>query len=199
MGTLAASRGYTFTNQPRSTVEHLVVVTHPQPITLEARPIAHETLPDGAIALGYYHEDHLVARGVVTAEAAEAINNLLLQPVSLALAAAEDDEGNIDARVCLVLPVDPDMLENDEDELPDEPWKGSLPSIPPGIETAAASEDKSQARLALLPIGNVVRGHKDRHHPDDVAADTREMLDNLVGGRARDSVQKAIDDLLGSL
>jgi hypothetical protein len=180
-------------------LEHLVVVTHPQPIGLEARPIPQETVPDGAIALGYYHDGHLVARGVVTPEAAEAINNLLLRPVSLALAAAEDDEGNIDARVCLVLPVDPDMLESDEDEQPDEPWKGSLPALPAGIETPAGNEDRGQARLALLPIGNVVRGRKDRHHPDDVAADTREMLENLVGGRARDSVQKAIDDLLGSL
>ena len=66
-------------------MDHLVVVTHPQPIVLEARPLRHDGVPDGAIALGYYHEGHLVARGVVAPEAVEAINGLLARPVSLAL------------------------------------------------------------------------------------------------------------------
>jgi hypothetical protein len=183
-------------------VDHLVVVTHPQPITLEARPLGHDELPEGAVALGYYHEGHLVARGVVAPEAVEAITGLLARPVSLALAAAEDDDGNIDARVCLVLPIDADLLADDDDEdddQPNEPWKDSLPSMPASIEAAAVGDAPDQPRLALLPIGNVLRGRRDRRHPDSILADAREMLENLVGGRARDSVQKAIDDLLGSL
>lgn len=184
-------------------MDHLVVVTHPQPIVLEARPLRHDGVPDGAIALGYYHEGHLVARGVVAPEAVEAINGLLARPVSLALAASEDDQGNIDARVCLVLPIDPDLLEEEEEaegeDQPGEPWKASLPDLPAGIESASVNSEGEQLKLALLPIGNVVRGRRDRHHPDSIAADAREMLDNLVGGRARDSVQKAIDDLLNSL
>lgn len=177
------------------------MVTHPDPIELEARPLRHGNTPEGAVALGYYHAGSLVARGVVADSAVEAINGLLAQPVSVALAAAEDEAGNIDARVCLVLPIDPDMLPAEgEEEGPAEPWRDSIPELPPGIEAAQTdSNDPSKPKLALLPIGNVVRGRRDRRYPDDVAADVREMLDNLVGGKARDAIRKAIDDLLNSL
>jgi hypothetical protein len=181
-------------------VDHLVVVTHPRPIVLEARQLQHDGVPEGAIALGYYHDGHLIARGVVTSEAVEAIQSLLATPISLALAAAEDDQGNIDARVCLVLPLDTDLLEEEAQSQPAEPWRSSIPALPPGIEAGSVpNPDDSQPKLALLPIGHVVRGHRDRRHVDSVAADAREMLDNLVGGRAQDSVQKAIDDLLKNL
>lgn len=182
-------------------MDHLVVVTHSKPIDLEARPIRLGSSPEGAIALGYYHDGYLVARGVVSPEAVEAIHGLLARPVSVALAAAEDPEGNIDARVCLVLPIDPDQLplEEEDDEEPQEPWKASLPTLPPGIEFASESDDPKRPKLALLPIGNVVRGRKDRQHPSNVAADAREMLENLVGGRGQDAVRKAIEDLLESI
>ena len=180
-------------------MESLVVVTHPQPLRLEARALAHESTPEGSVALAYFHNERLVARGIVANDAVEAITSLLKAPVALALAASEDDEHNIEARVCLVLPVDPDELQQlvDEDEgEPDEPWKASVP--PPPFESEQANDSDEQARLALLPIGNVVRGARDRHH-DDVAGDAREMLDNLVAGRAKGAVDKAIDDLLDSL
>ncbi|HSL72051.1 MAG TPA: hypothetical protein VK864_17515 [Longimicrobiales bacterium] len=180
-------------------MDHLIVVTHPDPIKLDVRPIQHADLPEGSVALGYYHSDRLVARGVVSPDAVEAIRELLTDPVSLALAATEDDDGNIDARVCLVLPIDPDALSDDEDEEPEEPWKASLPSLPRGIESAGDPENPDRPRLALLPIGNVVRGHRERNHPDNATADLREMLENLIAGRAQDAVQKAIDDLLNSL
>lgn len=178
-------------------MESLVVVTHPQPLRLEARALDHEATPEGSIALAYFHNERLVARGIVAVDAVDAITNLLKAPVALALAATEDDDRNIEARVCLVLPVDPTELQRfvDDDE-PEEPWKASVP--PPPFETEDASDEDEQARLALLPIGNVVRGVRDRHH-DDVAGDVREMLDNLVAGRAKGAVDKAIDDLLDSL
>ena len=183
-------------------MEHSVVVTHPNPVALEARPLRHDTVPEGAVALGYYHDGRLVARGIVSPDAVEAIHGLLAKPVSIALAAAEDDHGNIDARVCVVLPIDPEILHSEQDEEPQEPWKASLPVLPEGIEAVAdrepATED-GQPKLALLPIGNVVRGKDDRRHPDSIVADAREMLDNLVSGQARDAVQKAIDDLLRGL
>ena len=42
-------------------------------------------------------------------------------------------------------------------------------------------------------------GFVHHHHPDEVAADVKEMLENLLTGRAHDAVSKAIDDLLNSL
>lgn len=175
-------------------MDQLVVVTHPEPILLEARAIEHDTLPDGVVALGYYLDDHLIARGAVAPEAVDAIRLLLRTPVSIALAATEDEAGNIDGRVCLVLPMEPG---DDEDEEPDEPWKASVPTPP--MELDGAGADDEEPRLALLPIGNVVRSVRDRRHLDEVEVDVWEMLDNLLHGRAQDAAAKAIDDLLRSL
>ena len=187
-------------------MDELVVVTHPEPIVLEARPIEHDGVPEGEVALAYYHDGQLLARGVVSNEAVKAINGILVNPVSVALAATEDPDGNIDARFCLVLPVDPDKWPTDEEDGPDEPWRSSLPTAPSfdtDFDHSAHPEDDEdddeRPRVALLPIGNVVRHARDRHHPDNIARDLREMLVNLMDGRASDAVAKAIDDLLRSL
>ena len=183
-------------------MEQLFVVTHPEPIRLEARPIDQEDTPEGSVALGYYHAGSVLARGIVATDALEAIHSLLESPVSLALAATEDEEGNINARVCLVLPMDADDVRaGEERDEPDEPWKQSVPAPPAEVESGYGSpeeEGEGRPRLALLPIGNVVRGARNRNH-EDVVSDAREMLDNLLSGRAQDAVSKAIDDLLDSL
>jgi hypothetical protein len=190
-------------------MEELIVVTHPSPVRLEARPLETEGAePDGNIALAYYHDGHLLARGYVASEALSAIRGILSNPVSVALAATEDGSGNIDARFCLVLPVDPDKLSvEDDDEEPSEPWRSSIPAVPAfGSEYEGAGpanvedgDSGERPRVALLPIGNVVRNANERHHPDDVARDLHDMLVNLMEGRARDAVSKAIDDLLNSI
>ncbi|MGH7505010.1 MAG: hypothetical protein ACRELX_05150 [Longimicrobiales bacterium] len=184
-------------------MDQLFVVTHPEPIKLQARPLDQDDTPRGSVALGYYYQGAILARGLVSAEAVEAINGLLRNPVSLALAATEDADGNIEARVCVVLPVDPDELQqNDEREEADEPWKQSVPAPPPEVEGGGAggelADEQGRPRLALLPIGNVVRGAENRNHAD-VVSDAREMLDNLLAGRAKDAISKAIDDLLDSI
>ena len=58
------------------------------PPNLEARRIDTVDAPEGSIALGYYHDGKVVARGVVAEEAMDAIEGLLRNPVSLALAAS---------------------------------------------------------------------------------------------------------------
>jgi hypothetical protein len=176
-------------------LEQLVVVTHPHPVVLEARPMDGVDTPADSIALGYYHEGNVLARGVVASEAVEAIHGLLRDPVSVALAATEDEEGNIEARVCLVLPVEADdEQDSGGEDSADEPWKASIPAPPAEL----AGEYEERPRMALLPIGNAVRGAGNRNHPD-VAADAREMLLNLLAGRGQDAVARAIDDLLNSL
>ncbi len=187
-------------------MDHLVVVPHPNPITLEARSIDHNAVPEGAVGLGYYYDDRLIARSVVAVNALDTIRSLLSSPVSVALAAREDGDGNIDGRFCLVLPVEPGAgSEHDQGEEDHaEPWKSSVPAPPPEIEagyagTSADGEQEDEPQFALLPIGNVVRAADDRHHPEDVAHDAKEMLENLLSGGGRDAVQKAIDDLLKSI
>jgi hypothetical protein len=184
-------------------MDHLVVVPHPNPIALEARSLRHNAVPDGAVGLGYYYDGRLIARSVVAAGALDTIHSLLESPVSVALAAREDDSGNIDGRICLVLPVDPDAAEDGDGGMDDEPWKESIPAPPPEIDSGydggGGDGDEDSPQFALLPIGNVIRAAEDRHFPDDVAHDAKEMLDNLLAGGGRDAVQKAIDDLLKSL
>jgi hypothetical protein len=177
-------------------VEQLVVVTHPDPVVLEVRRLDNVEAPDNGVALGYYHDGHVLARGVVANEAVDAIEGLLSEPVSVALAATADDAGNIDARVCLVLPVDGE--EEGEDTSDAEPWRASVPKPPAGIGGGGEEEEEERPKLALLPIGHAVRGARYRNH-EDVASDAREMLRNLLAGRTQDAVSKAIDDLLGSL
>ena len=173
-------------------MEQLVVVTHPDPVVLEARPIDDVDAPDGSIALGYYYDGHVLARGVVANDAVDAIHGLLRTPVSVALAATEDEAGNIEARVCLVLPVEQE--EGQSEDEPEEPWRVSVPKPPMEI----GSDYEEKPKLALLPIGNAVRGAHHRNHPD-VAGDAREMLSNLLAGRTQDAIARAIDDLLESI
>jgi hypothetical protein len=183
-------------------LEDVVVVAYPDPIPLEAKPIRHSAAPDGSVALAYFFFGRMIARGVVPPEAVAPIQALLRTPVSLALAAEADDRGNIDGRICLVLPVDPTELLRLRQDEPEEPWRASVgdaPTFDSDPDAWKNSPREEPPRLALFPIGYAVRGVRDRRHPDDVAADAREMLENLLAGKGRDSVSKAIDDLLSSL
>lgn len=182
-------------------MSQLVVVAYPEPLAIDARPIEHEATPEDGLALAYYYQGNVIARGVVPTGAVDAIRQLLSTPVSVALAASEDDDGNIEARVCLVLPVDAARLQGEaEEDEDDEPWKASVPAPPPEISGDPAFDPVlDRPHITLLPIGNVVRPARDRNHPEDVPADVREMLENLLAGRGRDAVTKAIDDLLDSI
>jgi hypothetical protein len=187
-------------------MEPLIVVNYPEPLSLTARPIEHEAVPEGEIGIGYYHNDALIARSVVTPDSIEAIHSLLSAPVAVALAATEDQHGNIDGRLCLVLPIDDERLGHEAAAREDnEPWKASVPPPPMELEGESGFGEFDEAldpalpRVVLLPIGNVVRSARDRHHPNNPAFDAREMLDNLLAGAAQDAVAKAIDDLLSSI
>jgi hypothetical protein len=177
-------------------MDPFVVVTHPVPIRLEARPVEAPELGPGQVALGFFHSSQLIARGAVPPSAVAPLSELLRNPVTVALAASQDDAGNIDGRICVVLPM-PDAPEGaGEHEGPEEPWKASVPDVPPGIEKSA--EEGTPVKLALLPLGNVVRSASNRNHTE-IADDAREMLDNLLSGRGQDAVRRAIDDLLNNL
>lgn len=182
-------------------MDQVVIVTYPIPITLEAQPIEHEATPEGAVAMAYYYRRNMIARGVLAPEAVPVVRRILAAPVTLALAAAEDEQGNIDARVCLVIPVESELLRMEDPDPDDEPWRASVPPPPFEIESSwpGRRDPSDPPQMALLPLGNVIRAARHRNHPKDVAGDAREMLDNLVEGRAQDAVARAIDDLLESL
>lgn len=187
-------------------MDELIVVTYPQPLSIEARRMDHHAVPEDGIGLAYYFRGHVIARGVVSREGLEAIDRLLRTPVPVALAASEDEDGNIDARVCLVLPMkgQPDEAGEGDDEawkssVPSASWEDSVPAPPWEQEDGSPYGDGGErSHVALLPIGNVARSSRDRHHPD-VAGDAKEMLENLLSGQGKDADRKAIDDLLKSL
>ena len=176
-------------------MDNFVVIRHREPVNLEARRIEHEAAPADQVALAFFVADRLVARGAVPESAVEPLSELLSEPVTLALAVTADDSGNIDGRVCVVLPVPTDAEQ--EGEGPDEPWKASLPPLPSGIESGPEGDD-SVPRLLLLPLGHVVRAAANRKHPE-LADDARDMLQNLLSGGGQDAVSRAIDDLLRNL
>lgn len=187
----------------------VVVVTYPHPLNLEVERLDPATAPEHTTALAYYFRGGLIARGVVSDDAVESIQSLVNDPVHLALAAQEDERGNIDGRLCLVLPVElgKELMKEEEPE-PEEPWKASVPTPPVEVDSYASKKrdeesdeaaGEAQPQIALLPIGNIVRSSEARNHPDDVSADAREMLANLLAGGGEDSVKRAIDDLLDSI
>jgi hypothetical protein len=188
-------------------LQPVVVVTYPHPLNLEVERLDPATAPEHTTALAYYFRGGLIARGVVSDDAVESIQSLVNDPVHLALAAQEDERGNIDGRLCLVLPMELGKeLMKDDDAEPEEPWKASVPAPPTEVDSYAGKkrdDDEEpagdQSQIALLPIGNIVRSSEARNHPDDVSADAREMLANLLTGGGQDSVRKAIDDLLDSI
>ena len=188
-------------------MQPVVVVTYPHPLNLEVERLDPATVPEHTTALAYYFRGGLIARGIVSDDAVESIQTLVNDPVHLALAAQEDDRGNIDGRLCLVLPLElgKELMKEDDTE-PEEPWKSSVPAPPTEVDSYASKKrdddepaSDGQPQIALLPIGNIVRSSEARNHPDDVSADAREMLANLLTGGGQDSVRKAIDDLLDSI
>jgi hypothetical protein len=175
-------------------MDPFIVVTHPEPVHLEVRPVEATGLPADHIALGFFYLEGLLARGVVPPPAVQPLTELLANPVTIALAVTQDDSGNIDGRLCVVLRM-PDGAAPPDTEEPEEPWKSSVPDLPPGVE---ADEPGKPAHLALLPLGNVVRSAANRREAE-LVDEARDMLQNLLAGRARDAVSRAIDDLLDSL
>ena len=184
----------------------VVVVTYPHALELEIERLDHMSVPENSTGLAYYFRGGLIARGVVSDNAVDPIETLVSDPVHLALAAQEDERGNIDGRLCLVVPVEVGkQLMKEEEGEPEEPWKASVPAPPSEIDSYASKKkddpeaDNGHPEIPLLPIGNIVRSNEARNHPEDVAADAREMLANLLAGQGQDSVRKAIDDLLDSI
>lgn len=187
-------------------MQRLVIVTHPEPLPVEAQITDPESDHEDHVIMAYFVNGKLIARGTVLQEAAEAIQMLLRQPMPVALAATEDEDGNIGGQVCLLLPSDLAGTLNYEMEEPEEPWKSSIPAPPPEVDSSYVQgeevpepEDESRERIALLPLGNVLRPAKYRNHPDNIAGDAKEMLEVLLAGKARNAVQQAIDDLLDSI
>lgn len=166
-----------------------VLVGTASPVTLRVEPVDHHLTPGGAICIGTFHRDRLISRCAVPEETSEEFLEMELfdEPVALALnvrAGGPGLEGNLLALVPLT--------ETEEDE-PDEPWKQSVPGA--GYENAADSEGGGGDHLVGIFLGQVVRFHEDRRHPDSLLREAADMLGGVVRGKIGNVVDRVIRDL----
>ncbi|MBX3147310.1 MAG: hypothetical protein KF785_11120 [Gemmatimonadales bacterium] len=179
----------------------LVLATTDRPIPIVVRRIEDDRVPDGMIGLGTFLNDRLVARCAVPPEAADFIEErgLLAGPVPLVLAAKEEAPG-LQCRLFAVVPV-PET----ESSEPAEPWAASVPRF----EDAVAESEPDPANGAfeglegvsggqgMVFLGQIVRFARDRQHPDNLGLEAADVLRTVVEGKAKEVVDRVLDDLLG--
>lgn len=158
------------------------MLTIPLPITVRA--IADERTPEGCTALGTYFEDRLLARLAISPEAAERLPlpTLFAEPVALVAELAVQEDGGVMGWLSAL--VRPELLR----ALTDEPWSASVPSY-----------DVAADQPAVFPLGMIRRFSASRKHPDDLAAEAKDLLAAILRGEGRDATNRAIDDLLAGL
>lgn len=184
--------------------EHTGQPEQPEPpgtalvITQEAVPISvsridDERTPEGMVCLGTNLADRIVARCVVSPEAAGFLDeaDLFQEPVRLALAAQEAPPG-LQCRLFALVNIPREVLEDDEPEA--EPWAASVPSWE---AEQAAQEDQAAHELAAVLLGHIVRFSRDRRHPESLALEARDVLTTIVQRGVTEVVDKVLEDLLG--
>lgn len=150
-----------------------------------------EALPEGAICLGLFLEQHLISRFAASPEEEELIEELGLfaEPRRLLLYGMVHAPG-VQARLMALIP---------ESLIPEttEPWE----SASQAYEQAAEEEEEEPdpaikdlfAGVRQLPVGDLVRYEALRKYPDDLATELADMLASAVRTGAQDIVDHALD------
>jgi hypothetical protein len=167
-----------------------------QPVTLKVALLEDERVPEGMVCMGTYRNGRLVARCAMPPEAWDQLQEYKLfdDAVPVVLVAREAPPG-LQCQLFAMVTLPPDFpLEEDERE----PWAESVPSS--SYEASIADtdeEDEDDARVAPIPLGNVVRFAKDRVHPDSLPLEAVDVLQRIIEGKTSEVVDKALEDLLG--
>ncbi len=179
----------------------LVLATTDRPIPIAVRRIEDERVPEGLVGLGTFLNDRMVARCAVPPEVADFIEEkaLLVEPVPLVLAAKEESPG-LQCRLFAVVPV-PET----EAAEPAEPWAASVPRFEDAVaESEPQPEDEAFEGLegvsgaqGMVFLGQIVRFERDRQHPDNLGLEAADVLRTVVEGKAKEVVDRVLDDLLG--
>jgi hypothetical protein len=172
------------------TVQALVVsqalTVHVERLTGDLVP---ESLPEGAVCLGFFAESHLLARFAATPEDEAMIAELGLfaEPRRLVLYGMAYAPG-VQARLMALVP---------ETLFPDtaEPWEAASQSYEQAIE----DDDENEGPLAdlfngmrQLPVGDLIRYEAMRKFPDDLASELADMLASAAQRGAQDIVEHAL-------
>lgn len=188
--------------QPPATA--LVITDEAIPILVSA--LDDERTPEGMVCLATTLGDRVVARCVVTPEAAGFLGEagLFVDPVRLALAAQEAPPG-LQCRLFALVQIPREVLEEDEEtEEEPEPWARSVPSsdYERVVRESGSLEDLEEEpgedlEMAAVLLGHVVRFERDRRHPADLPLEAADVLSTIVQGRVAEVVDKVLEDLLG--
>ena len=177
-----------------------VLAATDRPVSIEVREITDERVPEGMSCLGTFLDDKLVARCVVPPGAVAYFHKhgVFDEPRQLVLAAREEEPG-LQCELYAVVPLPPEPM-MDEDEEDAEPWAASVASA--SYERAVAEnalvEESGERPMAAVLLGSIVRFQKDRKHPDSLPLETMDVLARIVSGRVVETVDKVLEDLLGS-
>lgn len=166
-----------------------LVVSQALPVHAErlTGDLVPESLPEGAVCLGFYTEGHLLSRFAATPEEEAMVSELGLfaEPRRLVLYGMAYAPG-VQARLMALVP---------EALFPatEEPWEAASQSYEQAIE-----EDPDDpladvfAGMRQIPVGDLVRYEKMRRFPEDLAAELADMLASAAQRGAQDIVDHAL-------
>jgi hypothetical protein len=163
-----------------------------EPVQLKVGLIQDERVPAEMVCMGTYRNGRLVARSVISPEAWAQIeeHGFFDEPLQVVLVARVAPPG-LQCQLFAMVPLPEDDSEADE------PWSASVPSSLYEASVGAEPSEEDDARVAPVPLGNIVRYQRDRIHPDSLPLETADVLKKIIEGDASEVVDRALADLLG--
>jgi hypothetical protein len=166
------------------------------PVELNVALLEDERTPEGMVCMGTYRNGRLVARCAMPPEAWNQLqeHKLFDAPVPVVLVAREAPPG-LQCQLFAMVTLPEELLADDEPE----PWAESVPSssYEATVEGSDAENvDEAEARVAPIPLGNIVRFAKDRVHPDSLPLEAVDILRKIIEGRTTEVIDKALEELL---
>ena len=166
-----------------------LVVSQSLPMRVErlSGDLVPESLPEGAVCLGLFAEQHLLSRFAVAPEEETMITELGLfaEPRRLLLYGMAYPPG-VQGRLMALIP---------ETLFPDtaEPWEAASQSYEEAVEAEPEGPLADLfAGMQQLSVGDLVRYDAMRKYPDDLAAELADMLASAAQRGAQDIVDHAL-------
>lgn len=164
-----------------------------EPVQLTVGLIEDERVPPEMVCMGTYRNGRLVARSVLSPEAWDQIqeHGFFDEPIQVVLVGRVAPPGLQCQLFAMV------SIPEEESDEPKEPWASSVPSSSYEASLDGDPAQQEDPRVAPIPLGNIVRYHRDRVHPTSLPLETADVLKKIIEGDASEIVDKALADLLG--
>lgn len=167
-----------------------LVVSQALPVRVErlTGDLVPDSLPEGAICLGFFLDQQLLSRFAAAPEEEAMIGELGLfgEPRRLVLYGMAHPPG-VQARLMTLVP---------ETLFPstEEPWEAASQSYEESVEKEENDGPLADifAGMRQLPVGDLVRYERMRRYPDDLAAELADMLASATQRGAQEIVDHAL-------